>query len=93
MRLYLALMLLACPAIVSGCSPTEPKPTVRNVYQKTTLPPVARKSYPLTVKPDKDLPQYDVLNMWSADRTARNLTEISRRACVAAVDAENMKAP
>lgn len=82
------LMLSACPVIVSGCSPSEPTPTVRNVYQKTTLPPVARKSYPLTKKPDKDLPQYDVLNMWSADRTARNLTEISRKACVDAVDAE-----
>lgn len=86
MKLFPMVALLALAVIASSCSPTEPKPTVRNVYQKTTLPPVARKSYPLTKKPDRDLPQFDVLNMWSADRTARNLTEISRRACVEAVD-------
>ncbi|UWU13256.1 hypothetical protein N2599_13995 [Rhizobium sullae] len=52
------------------------------------LPPEARKPTPaLAPKPDRDMPQQEVLDNWSADRTARNTGEWRRAACVAAVDA------
>ncbi|APO76092.1 hypothetical protein AM571_CH03298 [Rhizobium etli 8C-3] len=52
------------------------------------LPPEARKpTPPLSPKPDRDMQQQEVLDNWSADRTARNTGEWRRAACVAAVDA------
>ncbi|WP_458380729.1 hypothetical protein [Rhizobium ruizarguesonis] len=33
------------------------------------------------------MPQEDVFNNWAADRTGRNVIELRRKACVAAVDA------
>jgi len=53
-----------------------------------SLPPEARKETPaLSPKPKRDMRQDEVLLNWSADRSARNIGEYRRRACVAAVDA------
>ncbi|MGO7009747.1 hypothetical protein [Rhizobium johnstonii] len=41
----------------------------------------------LSPKPDRDMTQEEIFNGWSADRTARNIGESRRAACVAAVDA------
>ncbi|GLR61154.1 hypothetical protein GCM10007919_58830 [Rhizobium indigoferae] len=52
------------------------------------LPPECRKMTPaLSLKPDRDMTQEEIFNGWSADRTARNIGESCRAACVAAVDA------
>ncbi|NEJ10471.1 hypothetical protein GR238_34490 [Rhizobium leguminosarum] len=54
------------------------------------LPPECRKVTPaLSPKPDRDMTQEEIFNGWSADRTARNIGESRRAACVAAVDATN----
>ncbi|MGZ2403348.1 hypothetical protein ACVIKO_000608 [Rhizobium ruizarguesonis] len=83
--------LLVLTALVSSCSLTDkepPPPVVRTVAIKPTLPPEVREqSPPLSPKPDRDMPQEDVFNNWAADRTGRNVIELRRKACVAAVDA------
>ncbi|MFC5760502.1 hypothetical protein [Rhizobium sp. GCM10022189] len=77
------------PLIAAGCSQTENKDPV--VVVKTVapvLPPESRKTTPaLTPKPDRALTQEEIFDRWSSDRTARNVGEWRRAACVAAVDA------
>ena len=89
MRLFLVAALSAFLPIASGCSQTdkqEPIVVVRTVAP--TLPPESRKPAPaLSPKPDRDMTQQEVFDLWSADRTARNVGEWRRAACVAAVDA------
>lgn len=78
---------LALPLIASACSQTKPEPIVITKLVTVTLPPVCRRPAPkLSPKPDRDMPQEEILNNWSSDRAARNAGEISRRACVEAVD-------
>jgi hypothetical protein len=80
----------ALPLIVSACSLTNPKPEPIVITKMVTvlLPPECRKVTPaLSPKPDHDMTQEEIFNGWSADRTARNIGESRRAACVAAVDA------
>jgi len=52
------------------------------------LPIECRKKAPaLTPRPDRALTQEEIFDRWSSDRTARNIAEARRAACVAAVDA------
>ncbi|ANM12031.1 hypothetical protein AMK05_CH03682 [Rhizobium sp. N324] len=83
--------LLAFPAIVSGCSLTDrPAPLVITKVVKPVLPPECRKETPaLSPKPDRDMSQQEIFDNWSEDRTARNIGEARRAACVTAVDAAN----
>ncbi|KRB58474.1 hypothetical protein ASE04_27560 [Rhizobium sp. Root708] len=77
-------------ALASSCSPIDrpAPPVVSTRFVKTELPPEAREETPaLSPKPDRDLPQEELFNNWSSDRTARNIGELRRKACVAAVDA------
>lgn len=77
-------------ALASSCSLTDrpSPPVVRTVTVKPTLPPeVRQESPPLSPKPDRDMPQEEVLNNWAADRTGRNIIDWRRKACIAAVDA------
>lgn len=81
---------LAYLLIVAGCSQTKPEPIIVTKVVSVTLPPVCRRPAPkLTPKPDRDLTQAEVFNNWSTDRAARNAGEVSRKACVDAVDATN----
>ncbi|MBB4177591.1 hypothetical protein FHT74_001381 [Rhizobium sp. BK109] len=82
-------MLLAFPAIASGCSLTDrPEPVVITRTVKPILPPECRKETPpLSPKPDRGMSQQEIFDNWSADRTARNIGEERRKACVTAVDA------
>ncbi|AID18349.1 hypothetical protein PPF1_36 [Rhizobium phage vB_RleM_PPF1] len=76
--------------IVSACSLTNPKPEPIVITRTVTvvLPPECRKVTPaLSPKPARDMTQEEIFNGWSADRTARNIGESRRAACVAAVDA------
>ena len=80
----------ALPLIVSACSLTNPKPepVVITKVVTVTLPLECRKvTPPLSPKPDRDMTQEEIFDDWSADRTARNIGESRRAACVAAVDA------
>ncbi|MBY2911335.1 hypothetical protein [Rhizobium leguminosarum] len=90
MRLFLMAALSAFPVVVSACSLTNPKPEPIVITRTVTvvLPPECRKVTPaLSPKPDRDMTQEEIFNGWSADRTARNIGESRRAACVAAVDA------
>lgn len=83
--------LLVLTALVASCSLTDrepPKPVIRTVTVKPTLPPEVREeSPPLSPKPDRDMSQEEVFNNWAADRTGRNIIDWRRKACIAAVDA------
>lgn len=82
--------LSAFPVVVSACSLTNEKPAPIVITRTVTvvLPPECRKVTPaLSPKPDRDMTQEEIFNSWSADRTARNIGESRRAACVAAVDA------
>jgi len=80
----------ALPLIASACSQTKPEPIVITKLVTVTLPPECRKVTPaLSPKPDRDMTQEEIFNNWSADRTARNIGEFRRAACVKAVDAGN----
>ncbi|MGR9149582.1 hypothetical protein ACU8MT_08975 [Rhizobium leguminosarum] len=82
--------LSAFPVVVSACSLINPKPEPIVIARTVTvvLPPECRKVTPaLSPKPDRDMTQEEILTGWSADRTARNIGEYRRAACVAAVDA------
>lgn len=77
-------------ALASSCSQTNrpAAPVVSVRFVKTELPPEAREETPaLSPKPDRDMPQEELFNNWSSDRTARNIGELRRKACVMAVDA------
>ena len=81
-------MLLAFLAIACASCQTKPEPIVITKIVKPVLPPECRKETPaLSPKPDRDMPQTEIFDNWSSDRTARNIGEARRRSCVAAVDA------
>lgn len=83
----MAVLLAFLPA-ASACSPTNREPIVITKLVTVTLPPECRKVTPtLSPKPDRDMTQEEIFNGWSSDRTARNIGESRRAACVAAVDA------
>lgn len=82
--MLLAFLAIAC----ASCQTKPPEPIVVTKVVKPVLPPECRKETPaLSPKPDRDMPQTEVFDNWSSDRTARNIGEARRRSCVAAVDA------
>lgn len=83
----MAALLAFLPA-ASACSLTKPEPIIITKLVTVTLPPECRKVTPaLSPKPERDMTQEEIFNGWSSDRTARNIGESRRSACVAAVDA------
>ncbi|CAK7257535.1 conserved protein of unknown function [Shinella sp. WSC3-e] len=81
-------MLAASAVIASACSHTEPKPVVRIVEVKATIPDSARQKCAQPVAlPDRDMTSGEVTVKWGADRAALLTCETRRAAAVAAVDA------
>lgn len=83
-----AVVVLALAA--SSCSLTEPKPEppiVVTRFVKTELPPEVKKpAPPLSPKFARDFSEAETWKGWAHDRTARNIGEARRAACVAAVE-------
>lgn len=89
MRNYLTAAISAFLLIALASCKTKPvEPIVVTKFVKVELPPESGKPAPaLTPKPVHQITQQEILASWSSDRTARNIGEARRKACVSAVDA------
>ena len=72
---------------VSGCSTSQPEPTVRVEFVHPELPAVARRpcARPVTL-PDRRISAGEATSYWNRDRSALIECETRRAAGVAAVD-------